>query len=89
MQKIEHNDFIVEEVRPREKLEEIGKLRYKVWQEEGEIDQNMFPDGVWHDKNDSISRHWIVYHSCFFFFLFMFSSLSFIGYCLFVIFKYI
>jgi hypothetical protein len=32
-----------------------------VWEEEGEIDGNLFPDKIWLDKFDVVSRHWIVY----------------------------
>ena len=61
MKEFEHNGFIIEEVEPSETMKEIGRLRYDVWADEGEIDKNLFPDKIWLDKNDPISRHWVVY----------------------------
>eukprot|EP00026_Physarum_polycephalum_P016600 Phypoly_transcript_17545.p1 GENE.Phypoly_transcript_17545~~Phypoly_transcript_17545.p1 ORF type:complete len:202 (+),score=27.20 Phypoly_transcript_17545:160-765(+) len=61
MQKLEHNGFIVEEVDPKERIRDIGRLRYDVWEEMGEIDKELFPDGVWQDKYDNVSRHWVAY----------------------------
>eukprot|EP01111_Echinosteliopsis_oligospora_P006000 TRINITY_DN1987_c0_g1_i2.p1 TRINITY_DN1987_c0_g1~~TRINITY_DN1987_c0_g1_i2.p1 ORF type:complete len:185 (+),score=43.15 TRINITY_DN1987_c0_g1_i2:68-622(+) len=61
--KVQHNDFIIEEVDPTDQdiIATIGRLRFKVWEEEGEIDPSLFPDKIWLDTHDPISRHWIVY----------------------------
>jgi predicted GNAT family N-acyltransferase len=40
----------------------MGRLRYDVWKDEGELDMALFPDGVWLDVADTEAnaRHWIV-----------------------------
>ena len=38
----------------------IGKLRYKVWEEEGSINAEAFPNMCWVDELDKGGRHWVV-----------------------------
>jgi len=59
----DYKEFVIEEVNPHddEVLRALGRLRFDVWSEEGEIDAALFPDGVWLDKYDKVSRHWIAY----------------------------
>ena len=40
-------EYTHEEIHPSEtSLELIGRLRYKVWEEENAIDRNKFPEGI-------------------------------------------
>ena len=38
----------------------IGKLRYKVWEEEGSINAEAFPNRSWVDELDKCGKHWVV-----------------------------
>jgi GNAT superfamily N-acetyltransferase len=40
-------------------LEAIGRLRYRVWTDEGQIAAARFPGGVWLDRFDASARHWL------------------------------
>jgi predicted GNAT family N-acyltransferase len=44
------------------KLAEIGRLRYSVWEGEGSVCPELFPDRVWVDAMDqaATARHWFV-----------------------------
>lgn len=56
-------DWQPREVRDEDILEEIFKLRYSVWHDEGALDIKALPpdcDGKWSDEMDAISRHWVV-----------------------------
>jgi len=43
-------------------LEEIGRLRYDVWESEGDIASQFFPDRIWLDAMDKkvTARHWLI-----------------------------
>lgn len=40
-------------------LQAIGKFRYMMWNEETEVNKEMFPDGCWIESSDATARHWI------------------------------
>lgn len=42
------------------RLNEIGKFRLEVWREETEVNESLFPDGIWIEPLDYEARHWIV-----------------------------
>lgn len=42
-------------------IEQICRLRVEVWREAGHDVEVAFPDGVWRDEWDAVSRHWVVY----------------------------
>lgn len=41
-------------------LEEIGKLRFKVWKDEGSINLNQFPNEIWIDNLDEFAIHYLI-----------------------------
>lgn len=41
-------------------MKEIGRFRYKVWQQERSINDSLFPDSCWIDSEDNTARHWIL-----------------------------
>ena len=44
----------------RTQLDEIGKFRLQVWNQETVVDTSYFQDGRWIEPLDFIARHWIV-----------------------------
>jgi predicted GNAT family N-acyltransferase len=54
--------FAVQEVshEDAELMDEIGRLRYEVWQQEQSINPELFPDRCWIDSLDPVGRHWVV-----------------------------
>lgn len=44
-------------------LEAIGRLRYKVWLDEGSLDVGLFPEGKWLDSVDAEARHFVAVSS--------------------------
>ena len=47
------------------RLEQIGRLRYQVWESEGSLQTSLFPDGIWLDEMDNGggclgAQHWFV-----------------------------
>lgn len=54
-------DFRIVEVSNADKamLERIGRFRYDLWKGETEVNDAMFPEGIWLEDIDHIARHWV------------------------------